>query len=252
MLKFMMKSAIGQSNISLSAVLIPLIVFGSFTGCNLSNSGTEEPDAVREYDFRESEASWEPFFTDYNINQEENMNLQAAYRSLPEPLDTTDRGHFISAVNRSDDVKMMFRKQIENLEPESRYNVQFEIRFATEVPSGCVGIGGPPGEAVRVIADASQVRPEPFIKDDYYRLNIQHEGDSQQWYQNAQLGNIANSRECEDGYQYIIKEVASGPEHSTVMSDEKGSAWLMFGTRSGFEGQTDLYYTYFRAEFRQE
>lgn len=245
-------SAIVRLNYRIRVILILLIAGGMLTGCDLTDSDTVEPDVVYEYDFRESEASWEPFFTDYNINQEEDMNLRAEYRSLPETLDTTDQGHFISAVNQSDDVKMMFRKQVEDLEPNTEYTVQFEIRFATDVPSGCAGIGGPPGEAVRVITDASQVRPESFVEDDYYRLNIQHAGDTKEWYQNAIMGDIANSQECEDGNQYEIKEVSSSREHATVTSDESGKAWLMFGTRSGFEGQTDLFYTYFRAEFRRQ
>lgn len=238
-------------NVSFSVIVILLIAGGMLTGCNLTDSGTVEPDIVHEYEFRESEADWEPFFTDYNVNQEEDMELRAEYRSLPQPLDTTDSGHFISALNLSDDVKMMYRKQVENLEPNTEYNVQFELRLATDVPSGCVGIGGPPGEAVRVIADASQMRPESFVEDEYYRLNVQHAADTQQWYQDAIMGDIANSRECEDGYEYEIKELQSDPGHAVVTTDENGSAWLQFGTRSGFEGRTGIFYTYIKAEFSQ-
>lgn len=231
--------------------LMIILTLGLLAGCSPTGSPDGGPDLALEDNFRESPGEWEPFFTDFNIEQEDGMNLRAEYRSLPEPLDTTDNGHFISAVNRSDDVKMMFRKQVQNLEPNTAYSVQFDLRFATEVPSGCVGIGGPPGEAVRVIADASRARPEPVLVNEYLRLNIQQSGDSQEWYQNAIMGDIANSRECEDGYQYEIKELNSEQGHATVISDENGSAWMMFGTRSGFEGQTDLFYTYFRAEFRQ-
>lgn len=222
------------------------------TGCGITDD--EETTIPFEYDFRESEASWEPFFTDFNVGWEEKMELTADYRTLPAPLQTEDHALFISAVNQSDDVKMLFRKQVEGLEPNTTYQVGFTVRFATEVPSGCAGIGGPPGEAVRVIASASDIRPEPIAggeNEDYYLLNIQHLDDPGEWYQNAIMGDIANSRECEDGFEYEIKEVSSDRNHDIVTSDENGRAWLMFGTRSGFEGQTDLYYTYFRAEFRE-
>lgn len=252
MSEFKRQATVDSLKEKLMVAVILLTAGGMLTGCNVTNEDSIEPDTVYEYDFRGNEASWEPFFTDYNLDREEDMNLQAEYRPLPKPLDTTDMGHFISAVNLSDDVKMMFRKHVGNLEADTEYTVRFELRFATSVPSGCVGIGGPPGEAVRVIADVSQARPEPFIEGDYFRLNIQHSGDSRQWYQNAIMGDIANSRECEDGYQYEIKEVTSGPGHATVTTDESGSVWLMFGTRSGFEGQTDLYFTHVRAEFRRE
>ena len=234
-------------------VLLLIATIPLFYGCNnFIGTSSGDPDIVTEYDFNESKHSWDPFFTDYNIEQGEDMELTAEYRSLPEPLNTDESGHFISAINRSDDVKMLYRKEVEGLEPNTTYNVGFDIHFATEVPSGCAGIGGPPGEAVRIIADASEIKPEPFVDDmDWYRLNIQHLNDSAEWYQRVQLGDIANSRECEDGYEYEIKELSSNVNHATVTSDENGRAWLMFGTRSGFEGQTDLYYTYFRADFRE-
>ena len=132
--------------------------------------------------------------------------------------------------------------------------VGFTVRFGTSVPSGCAGIGGAPGEAVRVIADASEVKPEPVVgghDDHYYLLSIQHLNNSAEWYQNAMMGDIANSRQCEEGHEYEIKEVSSGQNHATVTADDEGRAWLMFGTRSGFEGRTELYYTYLRAEFRK-
>lgn len=86
---------------------------------------------------------------------------------------------------------------------------------------------------------------------DWYRLNIQYTHDRQEWYQNVIMGDIANSRDCEDGYEFEIKEVESNRHHTTVATDNHGSAWLMFGTRSGFERQTFLYYTYFKAHFQE-
>jgi len=237
-----------------STIFYCLILFFTlclFSGCNLTDS--DSPEIIYEYDFKESDESWEPFFTDYNVGWEEKMKLTADYRQLPEPLQTNHYAHFISAINHSDDVKMLFRKQVENLDPRTSYQVGFTVRFATNVPSGCAGIGGAPGEAVKVIAAASTIMPEPVIgghDNDYYLLNVQHLDDSFAWYQNAIMGDIANSRECEEGYQYEIKEVSSAPNHTTVRTDENGRAWLLFGTRSGFEGQTDLYYTWLRAEFR--
>lgn len=228
-----------------------IVIAYLIAGCDITDDGNDE--AVFEYDFRESAASWEPFFTDYNVGWGEDMELTSDYRTLPEPLNTEDSAHYISAVNHSDDVKMLFRKQVDGLEPATRYQVEFTVRFATNVPSGCAGIGGAPGEAVTVIADAADVRPEPFVggaHDDYYLLTIQHLDEPGEWQERVIMGDIANSRECEEGYEYEIKEVSSGQNHSLVTTDEDGRAWLMFGTRSGFEGQTELYYTYFRAVFR--
>lgn len=234
------------------ALFVFLVITAAFllTGCDADRNGHE---VIFEYDFRDSPDSWEPFFTGFNAGWEEKMKLDAGYRTLPEPLETEDHGHFISATNMSDDVKMLFRKQVDGLEPNSAYRIRYTIRFATEVPSGCAGIGGAPGEAVKVIANASIIKPQAVTdlqNDDYYVLNIQYlHQDPGEWYQNAIMGDIANSRECDEGYQYEIKEVDSGLNHNNLISDENGRAWLLFGTRSGFEGQTDLYYTYFKAVF---
>lgn len=229
----------------LISLYLPVLLFG----CDITGGNDETMEF--EYDFRESDHDWEAFFTDYNVGWGDDMELESDYRPLPEPLDTEDYGHYISAVNHSDDVKMLFRHQIDGLEPNTRYNAGFTVRFASSAPSGCAGIGGAPGEAVRVIAAASSIRPEPVVgheDEDYYLLNIQHQDDSMTWYQNAIMGDIANGRDCEEDRQFVIKEVSSGPNHDQVQTDEKGRAWLLFGTRSGFEGQTDLYYTYFKAE----
>lgn len=235
--------------VNAAACLILIVGGGMFAGCNVTDTSNEEPDAVFEYDFRESEFGWESFFTNYNVGNSEGMDFETDYRSLPEPLNTADMAQYIRATNQSDDVKMLFRREVNGLAPNTEYGVQFDIRFGTSVPSGCFGIGGSPGGAVRVIADASRLMPEPFIEDGYYLLNVEQEGDPEEWYQNAIMGDIANSRECEDGYEYEIKEIQSGPGHAAVTTDENGSAWLLFGTRSGFEGTTELYYTYIKAEF---
>lgn len=220
-------------------------------GCEKTDD--DASNIIFEYDYRESDGSWEPFFTGYNVGWQESMELAADYRNLPQPMETKDFAHYISAMNRSDDVKMLFRKQVDGLEPGLCYKVSFTIRFATDVPSGCVGIGGPPGEAVKVIAGADTIKPQAvtgLLRDDYYTLNIQYQQDDPgQWYQNAIMGDIANSRQCEEGYAFEIKEVSSAAAHTSVTADENGQVWLLFGTRSGFEGRTSLYYTYFKTEF---
>jgi len=241
-----------SSKLQAFLITLFLVVTGFISGCDLT--GNNEPTVTYEADFREDETlNWEPFYTGYPVSYEGNMGFDHGLRTLPEPLNTTEQGYYITAFNRSDNVKMLFRNKIDALQPNTTYRVQFTVRFATETPSGCLGTGGAPGESVKVIADASNVRPEPIIdgegEDEYYLLNTQYMGDSQDWYQNAIMGDISNSRECEDGYEYEIKEVSSDRYHTTVTSDEDGEAWLLFGTRSGFESQTELFYTYIKADF---
>lgn len=240
--------------ISYSMLTIGLLVSFIITGCDSLESTDDEFDfqSEFEYNFRESDHGWESFFTNYNKGWAEKMDLESDYQPLPEPLDTTESALYISGVNHSDDVKMLFRKQVEELKPNTTYNVQFLIRFATSVPSKCAGIGGAPGEAVKVITDASKTKPEAILDDnEYHVLNIEHQSNAAEWYQNAIIGDIANSRECEEGPEFEIKEILSDEGHTTVTSDDSGRAWLLFGTRSGFEGRTELFYTYLKANFEE-
>jgi hypothetical protein len=60
----------------------------------------------------------------------------------------TNEKLFISGVNRSDDLFMYWKGQIVGLSPGTSYRASIEVEFATNVPSGCVGVGGSPGESV--------------------------------------------------------------------------------------------------------
>ena len=95
---------------ALPAFLVILSIV--ISGCSVGNSDSFGPNDKFEFDFRESELGWESFFTDYNVDNEDGMELQSGYRQLPEPLNTSDRALYISAVNQSDDVQMMFRRQV--------------------------------------------------------------------------------------------------------------------------------------------
>jgi len=53
---------------------------------------------------------------------------------------------------------------------------------------------------------------------------------------------------CDEPAAFEMKELTSEASHDTVTADEEGRVWLLFGTRSGFEGKTSLFYTRFRAE----
>lgn len=229
------------------------VIFGvaiSISACDFLRSSTDSE--TFEFSFKDEDHNFEAFYTGYNVGWKENMEFDTGYRYLPEPLDTTQKGHFIAATNRSDDVKMLFRKQVEGLEPNTEYSARFSVEFATNVPFGCAGIGGAPGEAVRVIASASSQKPEAFVEDDYYWLNLQYQNENPaRWYNSRIMGDIANSVSCEEAEgsltDYEIKEVSSETGHDTVVADDQGRTWLMFGTRSGFEGRTALFYTNFEA-----
>jgi len=201
-----------------------------------------------DFDFARGPQGWEPGFADYPPAEEETYRLTADYRPLPPPLDTSRSALFISGVNRSDDLFMYYRWR-GGLRPRTRYVVSFEVELATDVPSGCGGVGGAPGEDVTVKAGATTVEPVPVLDDDgHYRLNVDKGNQTTGGRDAVALGDIANSRSCEEGWQYELKRLWSGPTQQ-IETDDSGSVWLFFGTDSGFESVTSLYYTRFAARF---
>lgn len=243
-----------QAAPALSGLLSLSIAGLLLSGCDLLR-GSSGPHRIFGYDFSASTHQWESFFTDYPVGWEKDMELTSGHRPLPESVNASGKGLFIHAVNESDDVKMLFRRRVSGLVPNATYKMRVRVQFATSAPSNCPGIGGAPGEAVKAIAAASRVKPEPVVIDDpdpYYHLSIEEQAaDAQEWYENAILGHIANSRDCEEKEVFELKALESRRAHDTVTADVDGAAWLLFGTRSGYERATSLYYTQFRTELRR-
>lgn len=226
--------------------LLPLL----FGACSLFSTADETVEYA--FDFSEGPQEWEAGFADYPVGEADRYELTSGFRALPSPLDTTQQALYISGRNMSDDLFMFFKRRVTGLSPNTDYAVTFGLTLASDAPSGCVGIGGPPGESVYVKAGASAVEPTPEVDDqDYYRLNVDKGNQSTPGEQADSLGNVANTRECEEPYVYERKTLTSQPGAVHVQSSDDGTAWLFFGTDSGFEGKTSLYYLNFSATFEE-
>lgn len=223
-----------------------IIVLFQTSGCSLV-TGSDDPDFTYEYQFDDRPNDWSTLFSNYWVGREDDFELESGYRPLPEPLDTDKTGYYLSGKNISDDLNMFWKHRIDDLEPETSYRVEFDVTFATDAPSGCVGVGGPPGEGVTVHTSLSNIEPARVVDDssemEFYRLNLaeRYDGEAHSWYRATEIGDVANSRECEEGREYELKNVM-GVQQSTT-TDASGSFWLLVGTRSGFEATTSLYYT---------
>jgi hypothetical protein len=69
------------------------------------------------------------------------VSLVADYRPRPAPLDTSQSALYIAGTNRSDDLWMQYKTEVA-LPADTNYRVSFRVEIATNVPSGCVGVGG--------------------------------------------------------------------------------------------------------------
>ena len=86
--------------------------------------------------------------------------------------------------------------------------------------------------------------PLSVLDDSYLRMNIDIGSQSNSGTQAVVLGDVANSRPCEQSAEWELKalERQSIPAGITVPAD--GRAWLLIGADSGFESRTDVYFTH--------
>jgi hypothetical protein len=200
------------------------------------------------YDFRDGTHGWEAGFVEYHRDME--MQLESGLRPLPSELGIDGTGFYLQGMNRSDDLFMYLTKGLttdDGIMPGQSYRAAFRLVFASNAPSGAVGIGGAPGESVSFKAGVAPARPEPYLDDnDYWMLNVDKGGGNSGEGDAATIvGTIENGLPAEEiDFQnppYVSLERSH--EHSYVVTaSDDGELWLMVGTDSGFEGLTGIYY----------
>ena len=208
-------------------------------------SGHQPPPAGAHtfiFDFSRGAQGFVAGFADYPPEHADIYELTADYRTLPPPLEPRS-ALFISGVNRSDDLFMFFKGPIDGLARGVRYNVTVSLETATNVPADCFGVGGAPGESVWIKAGATAAEPLSVRDGSYLRMNIDIGNQSNGGTQAVVLGNIANSRSCEQPRQWDLKSFRSRSTTAPVSVAADGRAWLLFGVDSGFEALTEVYFT---------
>lgn len=210
----------------------------------MTTFGAEE----RHFDFTEGDHGFIGDFADLPKDHD-NFKLFAGRRQLPEELGD-GKSLFISGSNHSDDLFMYFKAPIEDLEPDTVYRVVFELTFASNVPEGIPGIGGSPSDSVFLKAGAAPVEPQASPdKMDWLRLNVDKGNQSSIGARATLLGTIGKP---DDGTDEFVRLVHDNQKHPLgVKTDENGQAWVFFGTDSGFEGTTALYYLDLDVQFRK-
>lgn len=213
----------------------------------LINRGAPAETISASFDFSESDQGWESGFADLPRDPDEIYELESGLRDLPAELGVDGTGYLLQSHNRSDDVFMYLKRHLgaeDGVLPNQAYQVRFTITFASNAPTGAVGIGGAPGESVTLKAGAGPVEPEAVPQDDgNTRMNVDKGNQAVGGPAASVVGDIANGEEPVDGgdQPYVSMTV----EHTHTVSaraDAEGNLWLLVGTDSGFEGLTALYY----------
>ena len=196
-------------------------------------------------DFSGSTQGFVAGFADYPPANAAIYFLQSAHLPLPDGVTATGSGLFISGVNRSDDLFMYYKGRLTGLMPNTTYRASFVLGLATNAPRGCLGVGGAPGESVYLKAGVSAVEPVGILAaDGHLRMNIDKGNQANGGADAVTLGDVANTQPCGEGLpRYELKTVAGGGQEVVAETDAQGRLWVLFGTDSGFESLTALFYT---------
>jgi len=196
-----------------------------------------------DFTFNNGTDGWLSGFADYPVNPTADYQLVAEFSQLPSPLQLIS-GFNLSGTNRSDDLFMFIKKQFNGFEASTQYQLQFEITFASNEPTGCVGVGGAPGEGVTIKAGATI--NEPLSADNGngdFRMNIDKGNQKIDGSDAIKIGDFANSKKCEDkDFTYELKTLNNDAAPFNVFTNTDGALWFLFSTDSGFESTTSIYF----------
>jgi hypothetical protein len=201
-----------------------------------------------QYNFDQDTAGWEAGFADYRVDTSDypGLDLRHARRPLPKPLDTQQYGLFISGDNHSDDLFMFHKRRISGLELNTAYALTFEIEFASKYPTNALGVGGPPGEGVIMKVGATRQQPIKIRDNGFWRMNIDKSNQIQPGEDMDTIGHVGIS---DTTTVYALKTNHNRSHPFEAVADDEGQLWLIFGTESGFEATTSLYYNRIRVDF---
>ena len=201
-------------------------------------------DATRlEFDFAQSDYGFVAGFADYPQDYDPSLyQLTNSWQARPANLGGTS-ALFISGVNHSDDLFMYWKKRITGLPPNTSVMLTMEIQLASKKAEGLLGVGGPPGEGVTVKAGAVPFEPQAVVdpREGWLRMNLDKGNQSVGGTNMSVIGNVAKPADGNVNYVLLMRHQHGQPLSTITASD--GSLWLIFGTDSGFEGLTALYYS---------
>lgn len=223
-----------------------LVVFAVLFLTSCSDDDDNQSSMMVSYNFDTDSEGWETDFADYPKVDESRYELDSKLSVLPEPLNKDDKALKLSGKNYSDDLFMYLKRKITGLDPNRRYNLTFNLKFATNAPSKTFGVGGSAGESVYIKAGASQIEPDKAVDSGGdYRMNIKKGNQDSEGTDMFNLGDFSNGSDKE---VYTLKTLTNKDPFS-VQADKNGELWVIIGTDSGFEGTTTIYYTSISLKF---
>ena len=212
----------------------------------------EEFGETREYSFERGAQGFTVLFADKPPGEELFYELDFQHEALPAPL-SARRGLRLSGNNHSDDLAMLVKGALGGLLPDTLYTLEIDMELASDVPAGCAGVGGSPGEGMYMHLGASTQEPLALPStapgdNGWLRLNIDYGQQSQSGANALVVGVLSNSYSCDDGTAapWELKTLSTRGQALQVRSDAQGRLWVVAGSDSAFEGRSDWYLTALR------
>lgn len=191
------------------------------------------------YDFMSGYDSWTGDFADYPVTDSIFYELEFIRTTLPAPLNTSKYALKITGNNHSDDLFMFIKRKITGLIPNTTYQLQVEVNFASNAPTNAIGVGGAPGEGVTLKAGASIVEPLKINSSGFYLMNIDK---SNQVNPGVDMDTIGHVGVSDTTTVFTLINRNNSTHLFTITTDANGEVWVCIGTDSGFEATTTLYY----------
>lgn len=220
-----------------TALLFGAVAFASLlAACGGTDLAEQTPQIAST--FTTSTDGWQGAFSDYH-DETKPTDVILEPRALPAPL--SGSAYFTGGTNRSDDLFIYSKKKFGGYAPSTSYKLRFEIEFVSNQSSGCVGVGGAPGESVYVVAGASPTEPQTVLTAGEYVVNVDRGNQAMPGTASQVLGNVANGvADC--GPKVYQPKVVKSTEPLLVKSDGNGNIWVFFGIDSGFEAKSSVFY----------
>jgi len=220
--------------------LLLLAACGGGGGSAPPPSPAPPPVVERSFDFSQGNGGWLSGQADYTP-QTAPTGVVFEIRALPAGF--AGSGFYVAGRNNSDDLFLYVKTRISGLAASTTYSVSARVEFLSSAASGCVGVGGSPGESVWVVFAASAAEPLTVFNGTEYRVNLQRGNQSVGGPEGIVLGDIANgSSDCINP-SWRPKTLSSPePAAISVRADERGEAWVLIGIDSGFESLSSVYH----------
>ena len=225
---------------TIASVVTALFLVGCADGGSTHNAGKHY-----EYNFAVDTQGWIGGFADYDRDLASSSTLQFSHSTLPVPLDTSKGAVRISGNNQGNELFMFMKTRIGSLEANATYKVSFNVEFASDIAD----LNGSTDSRGLMKAGAITFEPKAVLDGvGYYRMNIDKGDQLSGGADMSVIGTLSNGTPNET---YALKTVSTSSSVS-VRADENGSAWVILGIDTGFEGTTTIYYNHVTVDLEKE